>query len=107
MHPTKALGPDGTPVLFYKHFWEVVGEDVSRIVVDILNGATDPIGINQTFIALVTKIKNPNQDGDFRPINLCNVVFKIVTKTIANRLKKNAWDRGGESKCFYASCAYY
>ena len=43
--------------------------------------------INQTFIALIPKIQNPISPKDFRPISLCNVIFKIITKTLANRIK--------------------
>ena len=44
----------------------------------------DPSMINKT---LIQKVKNPPHASEFRPISLCNVVFKIITKTIANRLK--------------------
>ena len=44
-------------------------------------------GINRTNIAPVPKNKNPQRMTDFRPINLCNVVYKLISKTLANRLK--------------------
>ena len=43
--------------------------------------------INRTNIAPVPKNKNPQRMTDFRPINLCNVVYKLISKTLANRLK--------------------
>jgi len=54
---------------------------------DILNNDGDPSCFNHTNISLIPKNKSPNTPKDFRPIALCNVTLKILTKTTANRLK--------------------
>ncbi|KAJ7965492.1 Ribonuclease H [Quillaja saponaria] len=87
MHPQKAPGPDGMPALFYQSFWRFVGDDVIRLCMGILNDGTNISFLNHTLIALIPKVKNPVLPKDFRPISLCNVNFKIITKTMANRLK--------------------
>ncbi|CAJ2652835.1 unnamed protein product [Trifolium pratense] len=87
MHPLKAPGPDGLPALFFQKFWHIVGRDVQNLVLEILNNGRSPKDINKTFIALIPKLKNPLAPKDYRPISLCNVVMKIVTKVIANRIK--------------------
>lgn len=46
-----------------------------------------PLNLNHTFIALILKKKRSEHVADFRPISLCNVFYKLVTKVIANRLK--------------------
>jgi len=53
----------------------------------ILNGGGNLRNINYTYICLIPKKKKPKVPDDFQPISLCNVIFKIITKTIANRLK--------------------
>ena len=52
-----------------------------------LNGNMSMASLNKTNIALIPKTNNPKKMADFRPISLCNVVYKIISKTIANRFK--------------------
>lgn len=88
MHPTKAPGPDGKPALFFQKFWPVVGPIVTSAVLGVLNGVDEISYINHTFIVLIPKIKTPQLMSEFRPISLCNVVYKIIAKMLANRLKE-------------------
>lgn len=88
MSPIKAPGPDGLPALYFQKYWHIVGQDVSQLVMDILNNNRDPGDINSTHIILIPKCKNPASPKYFRPISLCNLGMKMVSKTLANRIKK-------------------
>ena len=85
--PLKAPGPNGMPPLFYQTYWSDVGMDITQAVLSCLNSGSILKSINHTFIALIPKVKNPERVSEFRPISLCNVIYKIVSKVIANRLK--------------------
>jgi hypothetical protein len=88
MAPTKAPGPDGFPTGFFQKNWEVLGEDVVQATLDTLNFGVMPSFLNMTNIALIPKVKNPTRVTEFRPISLCNVMYKVISKVLANRLKK-------------------
>lgn len=88
MSPLKAPGPDGLPALFYQKYWNVVDQEVSHLVLDILNNARDRKDINDTHIMLIPKCKTSVTPKAFKPISLCNMVMKIASKSIANRIKK-------------------
>lgn len=87
MSPIKSPGPDGFPVLFFQKFWGTIGPNVISRVLEFLNEKKLPAPINFTFVVLIPKVKNPSKMTDLRPISLCNVVYKLGSKVIANRLK--------------------
>ena len=88
MKAMTAPGPDGMPPLFFKSFWNTVGQDVTAACLSVLNTGSFPPNINHTFLTLIPKNKSPERPTDFRPISLCNVLYKIISKAMANRLKK-------------------
>ncbi|KAL9661113.1 hypothetical protein QQ045_025933 [Rhodiola kirilowii] len=87
MCPTKAPVIDGFSALFYQKHWSLVKGKVATQVLRMMNSMMLEDGINKTLITLIPKVKDPESVGEFRPISLCNVVIKIVTKMLANRLK--------------------
>lgn len=87
MHPDKSPGPDGMNPTFYQRFWDIIGEDVVNECNHILLSGSVPQRLNDTFVVLIPKKKNPEYVTDMRPISLCNVLVKVITKTLANRMK--------------------
>lgn len=87
MHPTKSPGPDGLNPAFFQSFWGVVRDDVLRFCQQFMNTGLLPTGINHSFICLIPKKKVPQNMTDLRPISLCNVLVRILSKVLTNRLK--------------------
>ena len=87
MHPNKAPGPDEFTSLFFQQYWDVVGKDVCKVVLSVLSRAPMLALLNHTNVVLILKKSHPSNLVDFRPISLCNVVYKLITKTITSRMK--------------------
>jgi hypothetical protein len=88
MAPSKAPGVDGFNAGFYQTHWELVKECVVPAVLDFLNGGDLPEEVNKTLLVLIPKVTNPQDLSQYRPISLCNVLYKLCSKTMANRLRR-------------------
>ena len=75
------------PSVFFKNCWDIVGGKMTSEVLQVLNGGEIPDGWNDTMIALIPKIEKPELVTDLRPISLCNVVYKVVSKVLSGRLR--------------------
>ena len=69
-------------------FWHIVGDNVVSVVLEFLNTSYLLPDLNHTYIVLIPKIKIPVKVSDYRPISLCNVIYKIIAKVLANKLKQ-------------------
>lgn len=85
--PIKAPGPDGFPARFFQRNWEVLKNDVCKAVKLFFDQKVMPEGVNTTAIVLIPKKKESKELKDFRPISLCNVIYKVVAKCLVNHLR--------------------
>jgi hypothetical protein len=87
MGPLKAPRPDGFLARFYQRHCGTVKDDVMAATKRFFLDGVMPEGINDTAIVLIPKGTEPEDLKDFRPISLCNVIYKLISKCIVNRLR--------------------
>lgn len=87
MKEGKAPGPDDFTANFFHKFWNLINNEVWQVVEESRELRWMFPGLNATFIALVPKGEDFNKLDKYRPIALCNMIYKIISKVIANRLK--------------------
>ncbi|KAK3205424.1 hypothetical protein Dsin_019470 [Dipteronia sinensis] len=86
MVPTKALGPDGLPALFYHKFWDIVWPKVIASLAYFNEGGSFQC-VNDTLICLIPKGPSVQRIIKYLPISICNVIYKIMAKAMSNRLQ--------------------
>lgn len=83
----KSPGPDGWTVELFLHFFDFMGPEILKMVEYSCSEGYMSGGLNSTFLTLIPKTGKPASFGDFRPIALCNLTYKLITKIISIRLK--------------------
>ena len=63
---------------------------MTKTVLVFLNFGITPPKFNETHIVLIPKVNQPRRVTKYRPISisLCNVIYKLLAKTLANHLRK-------------------
>ena len=84
----KAPGPDGFSMEFFKQCWDIINVDLVAAIQNFHEKCFFEKSLNATFIALIPKKVGAEELKDFRPISLIGGVYKIITKLLAERLKK-------------------
>lgn len=87
IHPDKAPGPDGFSASFFQANWEVVGPAVTQKIQCFFSTGVLRTSQNETHVRLIPKITSAKTMADYRPIALCHVFFKIISKMLSIRLK--------------------
>lgn len=87
MHPSKSPGLDGMSPFYFQKYWDIVGDDIREAVLSILSSSHMMKKMNYTHIVPIPKINEPQKIADYRPISLANVISRIVSEVLANRLK--------------------
>ena len=88
MHPNKAPNPDGMSSLFFQKHLHIINLDVVNAIKRFFHSDHMLRALNETLMTLIPKVSAPTNLTQHRPISLYNVLFKIVSKILANRLKK-------------------
>nr|GEU31112.1 hypothetical protein [Tanacetum cinerariifolium] len=89
MGSDKSPGLDGFTAAFFKDSWDIIGLDVTKAICEFFTNGRFLKELNHTIIALIPKVNAPARVNDYRPISCCNVIFKCISKIIANRLNKS------------------
>ncbi|GKU91868.1 hypothetical protein SLEP1_g5682 [Rubroshorea leprosula] len=95
---SKEPGPDGFHFNFIKKNWEIIKREVIDFIKEFHDKGRIVKGLNESFVVLIPKVSNPEKIEEFRPISLINVSYKILSKLLANRLRRVLEDIIGENQ---------
>lgn len=99
----KSPGPDGLNVEFFRFYWNDIGTILFTAIQYFFENTVMPNAWGRTYITLIPKKPNPKCASDYRPISLCNVCYKIISKILANRLKNVLPNLIGKEQCGFVS----
>ena len=101
MAPFEAPGVYGFHPEFYPHSWEIVGDTLGNFVGDFFKYGELPQGANDTLLALIPKVHHPETFYQLRPISLCKVGYKVITKKMTNRLNEIMMSVTSQNQCSF------
>lgn len=86
MGRNKSPGPDGLTVEFYLNQWSLIRSTVTSTIFDFFSTGNMSSQLNHTYLIFIPKRLHPTQVTHYRPIRLCNVIYKIISSIMVARL---------------------
>ncbi|CAN1147216.1 Transposon TX1 uncharacterized 149 kDa protein [Linum perenne] len=83
---SQAPGSDGFTCLFFQQYWDIVGPDLTTVVIDFFSSTEMLKAINHTWVTLIPKVQKVEHMSQLRPIGLCTVVYKVISKILSKQL---------------------
>lgn len=83
----KSLSLDRWSIEFYLDFYDIISKYLPKVVEESKLTSFIHLSINSTFISLIPKLDHPVSFEEYKPISLCNCLYKIISKIIAKRFK--------------------
>ena len=83
----RAPGINGFNGGFYQVAWPIISTDLLDAINNVLRSGHLLPQVNHTVLCLVPKKAVPESVDDYRPIALCNILYRILAKLLSNRLK--------------------
>jgi len=74
---------------FFLDFFDLLGPELLAVVEEYRLKGKVSGAMNATFLSLIPKSDKPNTFEGFRPISLFNLIYKIITKNIAAKIKSS------------------
>lgn len=84
--PNRASGPDGLSNEFVKTYWEIIKPDLMKLFQQFYEGSLDLSEYNRAKVIFLAKNEGADTVRDYRPISIINIIPKIISKVLANRL---------------------
>lgn len=84
----KSPSPDGFTNEFFKKSWNVLQVDLLGVFQNFFRNVVIDRSTNKTYIYLIPKKTKAMKVGEDIPINLVTSLYKIISKVLAERLKK-------------------
>lgn len=81
----KSPRPNDFSSFFFKFCWKIL----AAAVCEVFHSCSMLDGWKMTLVALLPNKQNPLQLKEFRPINLCNVIYKIIAELLVLRMQPN------------------
>ncbi|XP_027099048.2 uncharacterized protein [Coffea arabica] len=88
MDTQSAPGPDGFGAGFFQSCWDMVKDDLLMAIQDFFQGMEQPRSWSHSMVVLIPKVDGASHWREFRPLSLCNVSSKVVSKILAVRISK-------------------
>lgn len=86
MNANKSPGIDGFPAGFFQKTWNLTGDKLVNLIREAFRDGKIDLELNRTIIVLVPKVEGPEKISQFRPISLCTVPLKVITKLMVDRI---------------------